>query len=110
MAYDQALAIRIQSVLQSTPELRSKQMFGGICYLVRGNMVCGILGEELIVRVGPARYAECLARPNTRVFDFTGRPMVGWVLVGPAGFPSNHDLSEWIQLALVFVQTLPAKR
>ena len=108
MAYDQNLAERIQRSLSDKRPV-AKKMFGGIGYLLRGNMVCGVLGDRLIVRVGPQNYDHCLQRPHTRVFDTTGRPMAGWVQVDSAGIQSDKALQDWISLALSFTETLPAK-
>ena len=76
MPYDEALAQRIRRVLAPQPGLTEKKMFGGVGFLIRGNMACGVHGDNLIVRVGPARYEEALAQPHARVFDRTGRPRV----------------------------------
>ena len=81
MAYDEGLAHRVREVLRDLPGLVEKKMFGGIGFLVHGNMACGVNGDELIVRVGPEGYQEALARPHARPFDMTGRPMKGWVWV-----------------------------
>jgi hypothetical protein len=84
-------------------------MFGGLCFLVSGNMCCGIVGDELMVRVGPGAYSECLARPHAREMDFTGRAMKGMVYVGTAGFESDADLDAWLERGLAFAESLPAK-
>ena len=109
MAYDQALAQRIRKALEGQPDLIEKKMFGGIGFLIRGNMACGVHGDNLIVRAGPAHYEEALASPHTRVFDMTGRPMTGWVEVDPRGVASAADLRRWIKLGVEHVKTLPAK-
>ena len=109
MAYDEALAERMRKVLAGEPGLTEKKMFGGVGFLIRGNMACGVHGDDLIVRVGPARYDEALAQPHARAFDMTGRPMVGWVEVAPAGFASAAELRRWIALGVEHVKTLPAK-
>jgi TfoX/Sxy family transcriptional regulator of competence genes len=109
MAYDEGLAQRIRKVLAFEPGLVEKKMFGGVGFLLHGNMACGVHGDALIVRVGPARYAEALAQPHARVFDMTGRPMVGWVEVAPAGVASARDLRRWVTLGVEHAKTLPAK-
>jgi hypothetical protein len=109
VAYDQDLARRIRQVLAGEPDLVEKKMFGGVGFLLRGNMACGVHGDNLIVRVGPERYPEALARPHARVFDMTGRPMVGWVEVAPPGFASSADLRRWIVLGVQHVKTLAPK-
>jgi len=109
MAYDQALAQRIREALAGEPDLVEKRMFGGVGFLIRGNMACGVHGDDLIVRVGPGRYPEALAQPHARVFDMTGRPMAGWVEVAPAGVASAADLRRWLTLGVEHARTLPAK-
>lgn len=83
-------------------------MFGGLCFTVGGHMCCGVAGHDLVVRVGPARYLEALAAPHARPMDFTGRPLKGFVYVGPAGYRAA-DLTKWIRRALSFAGSLPPK-
>jgi TfoX/Sxy family transcriptional regulator of competence genes len=109
MAYDEGLAQRIRDSLQETPGLVEKKMFGGIGYMLQGNMACGVNQDTLIVRVGPDLYEEALSRPHTRVFDMTGRPMKGWVVVAPEGIEEDDDLDQWIQQGVDFALSLPAK-
>ena len=85
MAYDEGLAARVTEALGGQDGLVEKKMFGGIGYLVHGNMACGVNRNDLIIRVGPAAYEEALAHPHTDVFDMTGRPMKGWIVVRPEG-------------------------
>jgi hypothetical protein len=84
-------------------------MFGGIAFLLHGNLACGVIGADLIVRVGPVQHAVALAQRGARVFDFSGKPMSGWVTVGPAGYASEEDLARWVKLAVEFAGSLPAK-
>jgi hypothetical protein len=109
MAYDENLARRIRDELGSMPGLVEKKMFGGTGFLVQGNMACGVHGNDMIVRVGPARYDEALTRPHVKLFDMTGRPMSGWVMVAPAGFAGDDDLRAWVQQGVEFALSLPAK-
>lgn len=109
MAYDEGLAQRIRDSLQEAPGLVEKKMFGGIGYMLQGNMACGVNQDTLIVRVGPDLYEEALSRPHTRVFDMTGRPMKGWVVVAPEGIEEDDDLDQWIQQGVDFALSLPAK-
>ena len=109
MAYDQSLAQRIRAELNKLPGLQEKKMFGGVGFLVQGNMACGVHGEELIVRVGPQRYDEALSQPHTRPFDMTGRPMSGWVMVTPEGYETESDLRSWVRQGVEFARSLPAK-
>ena len=109
MAYDENLARRIRAELGPMPGLVEKKMFGGVCVLVQGNMACGVHGDDLIVRVGPERYEETLARPDTKLFDLTGRPMSGWIMVTPAGVAGNAELAAWVRMGVEFALSLPAK-
>jgi len=109
MAYDELLAARMRAILAALPGLEEKKMFGGIGFLVNGNMACGVNKNDLIVRVGPEKHAAALARPHTRPFDMTGRPMAGWVVVESEGCRGEKDLADWIQQGLAFTRSLPAK-
>lgn len=109
MAYDEALADRIQGILTGQPGLETKKMFGGVGFMVQGNMACGVHKDMLIVRVGPDAYEHSMAYPHTRPFDITGRAMKGWVMVEPDGFTHLADLEQWVQAGLDFALTLPPK-
>jgi len=109
MAYDEGLAQRVRDVLEGHPALVEKKMFGGVGFMLQGNMACGVNDDHLIVRVGPASYDEAVVRPHARPFDFTGRPMKGWVMVGPDGYESDSDLESWVQQGVEFALSLPAK-
>ena len=85
-------------------------MFGGIAFLLGGHMTAGVVGEELMLRVGPQAYDEVLRRPHVREMDFTGKPLRGLVWVEPAGFRAAADLQAWLARAATFVATLPPKR
>jgi TfoX/Sxy family transcriptional regulator of competence genes len=109
MAYDEGLAERVQEEMIELPGFVEKKMFGGIGFMLQGNMACGVNGEDLIVRVGPARYEDALAQPHTKPFDMTGRPMKGWVMVSPEGVEADEDLRDWVQQGVEFASSLPAK-
>jgi TfoX/Sxy family transcriptional regulator of competence genes len=109
MAYDEGLARRIREALGELPGLVEKKMFGGIGFMVQGNMACGVNKDDLIVRVGAERYEEALASPHTRPFDMTGRPMKGWVMVSANGYESDDALKDWVQQGVEFALTLPPK-
>lgn len=109
MAYDEGLLHRMRELLDEGPEIVEKKMFGGVGFLLQGNMACGILNDDLIVRVGPEQYDEALADPQARQFDITGRPMTGWVMIAPAGYAEDEDLDRWVQQGLAFAGSLPAK-
>jgi TfoX/Sxy family transcriptional regulator of competence genes len=109
MGYDELLATRIRAVLGPLPYLEEKKMFGGVGFLVNGNMACGVHKDDMIVRVGGENYEEALSRPNTHIFDMTGRPMVGWIMVKPEGCSSESDLKAWVEQGLAYARCLPAK-
>jgi len=109
MAFDEAVAGRIREALAGAPDVVEKRMFGGIAFMVRGNMCCGVIGDRLMLRVGPKGYETTLSLPHARAMDFTGRPMKGMVYIEPAGFASTRDLDTWIKKAMEFALSLPAK-
>ena len=111
MAYDQKLASRIEIILESStlPNLHKKEMFGGIGYLLDGNMAFGIQQEKLIVRVGKDAYQKTLKQPFTSQFDLTGRPMRGWVYVESSGISDDDELLSWINQGIDFASGLPPK-
>jgi hypothetical protein len=109
MAYDEKLAERIRGHMASIQDLVEKKMFGGIGFLIQGNMACGVNGENLIVRVGPEQYEAALKEPHVGQFDMTGRPMKGWVVVAPEGIATEAELGSWIQRGVVIAQSLPEK-
>jgi TfoX/Sxy family transcriptional regulator of competence genes len=108
MAYDEGLAERIRSVLGADGATERK-MFGGVAFLCDGNMAVGIVGDELMVRVGKERFADALAEPHARVMDFTGRPSKGMVYVGVEGFAEDDDLRAWIDRGIAYARSLPPK-
>lgn len=111
MAYDEQLAARVRVLLKGQRALVEKRMFGGLAYLSNGKMFAGILHSDLVVRVGPDANDEALKKPHTRPMDFTGRPMKGYIYVGPDGTKSAAQLRTWLTRGLDFVLGLPeAKR
>jgi hypothetical protein len=109
MAFDEGLAERIRERLGDQPGLVEKKMFGGVGFMLHGNMSCGVYKDDLIVRVGPDSYEEAVIRPHTRPFDITGRPMKGWVFVAPGGYESDDDLDGWVGEGVAFALSLPEK-
>lgn len=109
MGYDENLAHRMRGLLAEQVNLTERKMFGGLAFMVRGNMCCGIIGDELMVRVGPEQYAAALARQHACEMDFTGRPMTGMVMVAADGLASDESLQEWIRWGILFVSSLPSK-
>jgi hypothetical protein len=109
MAYDEGLATRVREVLGDQPELVEKKMFGGLAFLLHGNMACGVRGEDLIVRVAAEAGDAALREPGTRPFDLTGRPMKGWLLVDADGHAEDDDLRRWVDRGLAYANSLPPK-
>jgi hypothetical protein len=108
MAYNLLLAEKLKDQLKDYP-VTEKKMFGGVAFLLNGNMLCGVIGDSMIVRVGTEKYQECLEKPGVKPFDMTGRPMSGWVEVLSAGLHTTQELSGWVYLCLDFVKTIPRK-
>ncbi|HUG33499.1 MAG TPA: TfoX/Sxy family protein [Anaerolineales bacterium] len=108
MAYNEKLAERIRSELKGMPFVE-KKMFGGVGFLVHGNMACGVHKNGMIVRVDPEKHAALLKKPHARPFDITGRPMKGWLVVDPDGYKTAKQLSAWVKEGVEFALTLPAK-
>jgi TfoX/Sxy family transcriptional regulator of competence genes len=109
VAYDEELATRIRAIVRGRAGVSEKKMFGGLAFLVGGDMFCGVVGSDLMVRVGPDAYEAALARPHARQMDFTGRPMKGLVYVSPAGIASADELRAWVDQGFRFGRSLPPK-
>jgi TfoX/Sxy family transcriptional regulator of competence genes len=109
MAFDEGLAERIRARLGAEPAISEKRMFGGLAFLYEGNMAVGVIGDELMVRVGPDATATALTRPGARPFDFTGRPMRGWVVVAASALSEDEALHAWIDEGHAFAAGLPPK-
>jgi hypothetical protein len=110
MAYDEELAERVRAALGSVPGVTEIKMFGGLCYTVGGNMAVGVTGQDLMVRLDPESADAALADPGARPMDFTGRPMRGFVFVGPEGFGTDRSMKEWVDRGVAFASSLPPKR
>ena len=108
MAYDEGLAGRIRNALRDRDDVAERKMFGGITFMVAGRMACGVVHDELMVRVGRDGHDAALAEPHTRPMDFTGRPMRGMVYVEPAGVRSDADLARWVERAVNVATAEPA--
>ena len=109
MAFDESLATRIRDALARKKGVEEKKMFGGVGFLLNGNMLVRVCKDSLIVRLGPNQAEEALLEPHVKEFDISGRSMKGWVLVEPEGVEDDDQLKGWIQRALKFVGPLPAK-
>jgi hypothetical protein len=108
MAYSEELAVRVRKVLVGQAGLAEKKMFGGLAFLLDGNMACGVVGDGVIVRVGPEGYPNAVMRPGARPWP-DERPMKGWVIVDGAGIAAEADLRGWIEEGVAFARTLPTK-
>jgi TfoX/Sxy family transcriptional regulator of competence genes len=108
MAYDEKLADRIRRVLAKTEGIDEKKMFGGLCFLFDGHMVCGVLGEKVVLRLSPEGAAKALEQPGVTPMDFTGRPMKSMVYVHPEAC-AGAKLGKWVRQALEHAGTLPPK-
>lgn len=106
MAYDEVLASRIRALIAGRDDVREQKMFGGLAFLVGGKLAAGIVGDDLMIRVGPSAYEEALGQPHVRPMDFTGRPMRGLVYVSPAGIGSEPDLARWVRAGVAYAASL----
>lgn len=109
MAYDEALAERVRRALKSEKKVVERKMFGGMAFLLDGKMSLGILGEDLVVRVSSEEQDKLLRYPHVRPMDFTGRPMKGFLYVGPKAVSSGAALGAWVKRGVTFAKSLPAK-
>jgi hypothetical protein len=110
MPYDEKLADRVRAAIGDDPRLSERKMFGGIAFMLDGNMACGIVRSDLMVRVGPDAYEDALSRPHARPMDFTGRPMRGMVYVGAPALAGDTALAEWVERGCSYAASLPPKR
>ncbi|GAB4150170.1 MAG: TfoX/Sxy family protein [Planctomycetaceae bacterium] len=109
MAYNETLADRVRTRLNKQKGFSEKKMFGGICFLLNGNMCCGVTGDDLMLRLGQEAAAVALNEPHTREMDFTGRPLKSMIFVDSAGYEADDDLANWVQRAVNFCRSLPPK-
>ena len=108
MAFDESLADRVREILAARSELSERRMFGGIAFMLDGNMCCGVIGEDLMVRIGDDGEAA-LAEPHTRPMDFTGKPMKTTIYVDHEGTASDENLARWIEAGADYAASLPPK-
>jgi len=109
MPYNKDIEGRIEKAVSSWKNTAKKNMFGGVCHLLNGNMFCGVYKDFLILRLGAEKTEAALKLPHVRPFDITGRPMKGWVMVQEEGFRSEKELKYWLGMAKAFAKTLPPK-
>lgn len=109
MTFNEITAVKVRNLLEKTPGLSERRVFGGVAFMVGGNMCCGVIEDQLVVRLGPESYESALREPHTSPMDLTGRPLAGFVSVAPEGFDTQDALHKWIDRGLDFVRTLPAR-
>jgi len=109
MTYDEELAQRVRDLISDHPNFVEKKMFGGIGFMLGGNMACGVNQENLIIRVGAENYQGALSKPNVEIFGLTGRAMTGWIVVKEPGYQKDDDLQEWVDQGVTFALSLPEK-
>ena len=107
--YNEEIDARIRKVVSRWKNADAQKMFGGMCHLLNGNMVCGVYQDFLILRLGEKVSIEALKQPYARPFDITGKPMKGWVKLNGSGFKTDEKLKSWLMKAETFVKTLPSK-
>lgn len=109
MAYDETLADRVRETLASRSDLAERKMFGGIAFMLGGNMAVGVIGDDLMVRLDPADAEKALAEPHARPMDFTGKPSRGMIYVDPGGTEADADLASWVEAGAALAESLPPK-
>jgi len=109
MAHDEILAARLRALLEGNDAVVEKRMFGGVAFLVNGNMSVGVHKDWLIARLSAEAAAEALSRPGAKVMDITGRPMKGWLMVAPDGVAAEESLRTWVDESVAFAASLPPK-
>ena len=109
MAYDEMLAARVRDRVNNLAGLSEKKMFGGVGFLLNGNMAFGVNKKDLVIRVGPDAYESNLKDAYTKPFDMTGRPMTGWIVVVENGYAAEGDLANWVQKGVDYAYSLPPK-
>ncbi len=109
MPHNKEIAYRVQAVVSAWSGTDAKKMFGGVCHLLKGNMMCGVYRDYLILRLGEEEGKRALEQPFVRPFDITGRPMKGWVMVEQEGFKEDGELKAWLNKAREFAKALPPK-
>ena len=106
MVYNEKLAAMVREILRDKRNITEKKMFGGLAFMLQGKMFCGIIKDDLMIRTETENYEKALSKPHSRPMDFTGRPMKGFVYVGPLGFKTEKTLFGWITFGLDYVSKL----
>lgn len=110
VAFDDTLARRVRKALDSRPDLIEKHMFGGVCFMIRGRMCCGIIDSSLMVRLDPDEADRVADQPHVRPMDFTGKPMRGYLFVDTEGIDSPKALKSWVDRCVAYIETMPTKK
>jgi len=109
VAYSEKLVERVRQTLEQAEGVSERKMFGGVAFMINGNMCCGVSEEELMLRLGPERAQKFLQEPHTREMDFTGRVIKSMLYVKPAGIRTKASLMKWVGRAIDFASELPPK-
>jgi TfoX/Sxy family transcriptional regulator of competence genes len=109
MAFDERLAARVRRALGQRTDFSERRMFGGLAFMVRGHMCCGLVKRDLMVRVGREAFPQAVTRPHARPMDFTGRPSAQMVYVAPSGVKTDRALGAWIDRGVAYIRSLPAR-
>jgi TfoX/Sxy family transcriptional regulator of competence genes len=109
MAYNEELAERMRKILKTGSMGIEKKMFGGTGFMINGNLACGVNKQDLILRLGESEFEKAMKQPHVRIFDMTGRPMKGWILISSDGYKSDKALRNWIEKGINFAKSLPPK-
>lgn len=110
MSYNEGIAERVRTALAGQDGVVEKKMFGGLAFMVRGNMCCGVAGTDLMLRVGPGHYSAALEEQDARKMDFTGKALTGFVYVDQTAADAQERLRQWLERALEYVASLPSKQ
>lgn len=110
MPFDDKLANRVRKILGEIDGLSEKKMFGGLCFLLNGNMALGLVNEDLMIRVRPDSYENMLSQPHVRKMDFTGKPLKGFLYIDEKGTETEKDLRKWVLKGVEFARLLPPKK
>ncbi len=109
MAYNEDVAARLRKTLARRKGISERKMFGGLTFLLNGNMCCGVIDKNVVLRLGKQGAEKALEERHTREMDFTGTPLASMVYLRPAGYKTDEDLRGWVKRAVDFTKTLPAK-
>lgn len=110
MAFDETLAKQVRKHFDGRRDFVEKHMFGGVCFMIRGRMCCGIIDSSLMVRLDPDVADRVADQPHVRPMDFTGKPMRGYLFVDPEGIATPKALKSWVDRCVTHIETLPVKK